>query len=54
MDKDTQKVMFSSQNEMWETPQDLFDKLNEKYHFVCDTCAIPENAKTIIHLRLTA
>jgi hypothetical protein len=45
MDKDTQKVMFSSQTEMWETPQNLFTKLNEKYDFNCDVCAIPENAK---------
>lgn len=45
MDKVTQQVMFSSKTELWETPQDLFDKLNEKYHFDCDVCAIPENAK---------
>lgn len=30
---------------MWETPQDLFDRLNEEYNFECDVCAIPENAK---------
>lgn len=45
MDKVTQQVMFSSKTELWETPQDLFDKLNEEYHFDCDVCAIPENAK---------
>lgn len=38
-------VMFSSKTCMWETPQDFFDKLNDKYHFEIDVCAIPENAK---------
>lgn len=37
--------MFSSKTEMWETPQDLFDRLNNKYHFDYDVCAIQENAK---------
>lgn len=39
------KVMFSSANEVWETPQDFFDKLNEEFHFDLDPCALPENAK---------
>lgn len=30
---------------MWSTPQDLFDKLNEEFHFTLDVCALPENAK---------
>ena len=38
-------VMFSSATDLWATPQDLFDKLNEKYNFTTDVCAIPENAK---------
>lgn len=38
-------VMFSSQSDMWETPQDLFDKLNEEFHFDLDVCAIASNAK---------
>lgn len=37
--------MFSSNTEMWETPQELFDKLNDHYHFTLDVCAIPENTK---------
>ena len=32
MDKDTQSIMFSSKTEMWETPQELFDKLDAEYH----------------------
>lgn len=39
------EVMFSSKTEMWETPQDFFDKLNKEFNFTLDVCAIPENAK---------
>ena len=38
-------VMFSSQSDMWETPQEFFDKLNQEFHFNLDACALPENAK---------
>lgn len=38
-------TMFSSKTDLWETPQDFFDKLNEEFHFTLDVCAIPENAK---------
>lgn len=39
------ELMFSSKNELWETPQDFFDKLNEEFHFTLDVCALPQNAK---------
>lgn len=39
------EVMFSSKTDMWETPQDFFDKLNEEFHFTMDVCATPDNAK---------
>lgn len=39
------EVMFSSKNSCWETPQDLFDQLDAKFHFETDVCALPENAK---------
>ena len=42
---DMQGGMFSSKTDMWETPQDLFDRLNHEFHFTLDVCAIPENAK---------
>ena len=45
MNETTQQVMFSSKTEMWETPQDLFDRLNNQYHFNLDVCAISDNAK---------
>lgn len=38
-------VMFSSKKSDWETPQDFFDKLNNEFHFMLDSCANSENAK---------
>lgn len=38
-------AMMSSATDMWETPQWLFNLLNEQYHFDVDVCAVPENAK---------
>ena len=35
----------TAQTVEWETPQDLFDKLNAEFHFTLDPCATPENAK---------
>lgn len=39
------EVMFSSKKDNWETPQDLFDKLDSLYHFETDLAATPDNAK---------
>ncbi len=39
------QVMFSSETDLWATPQDFFDKLNEEFSFDLDPCAIKENAK---------
>lgn len=38
-------AMFSSKTDVWETPQELFDRLDAQYHFDVDVCALPENAK---------
>ncbi len=38
-------VMFSSKTDLWETPQELFDRLNDGFQFSLDVCATPENAK---------
>lgn len=38
-------VMFSSKTDQWETPQWLFDELNEEFDFTLDVCATPDNAK---------
>ncbi len=45
MDTQTQKLMFSSKSNEWETPEDLFDKLNKKYNFTLDPCSTQENHK---------
>lgn len=39
------KILYSRKSDEWETPQDLFDKLNETYHFDLDVCATKQNAK---------
>ena len=39
------KVLFSSKNTEWETPQELFDKLDTYFKFELDVCATKENAK---------
>jgi len=38
-------VLFSSKNDVWETPQEFFDTLNEEFQFTLDACALPHNAK---------
>ena len=38
-------VLFSSETDMWETPQWLFDELNKEFRFELGVCATPENAK---------
>ena len=38
-------ALFSSTTDMWETPKDLFDKLDEEFGFQTDVCAIKQNAK---------
>jgi len=38
-------LMFSSKNMNWETPQNLFDKLDSEFHFTLDVCATKETAK---------
>ena len=37
--------VFSSTTDLWETPQDFYDRLNEEFHFDLDPCALPDNAK---------
>ena len=37
--------LYSSASDLWETPQEFFDRLNEEFHFTLDVCALPENAK---------
>lgn len=39
------KALFSSKTDLWSTPQEFFDKLNDEFHFTLDPCATKENAK---------
>lgn len=34
-------VMFSSKTDLWETPQEFFDRLNDEFGFDLDVCARP-------------
>ena len=45
MEENTRNVLFSSDKNFWETPQDLFDKLDAKYHFTLDAAASHSNHK---------
>ena len=39
------ETLFSSASVEWGTPQDVFDELNNEFHFNLDPCATKENAK---------
>ena len=39
------EVLFSSKEDVWETPKDFFNKLNDEFHFTLDPCANKDNAK---------
>lgn len=39
------KVHFSSETDLWATPQDFYDRVNAIFKFDLDVCATPENAK---------
>lgn len=39
------KGLFTSNTDLWETPQGFFDALNSEFGFTLDVCALPDNAK---------
>ena len=39
------ELALSSKNDSWETPQALFEKLNNEFHFNLDPCADEHNHK---------
>lgn len=39
------KGLFTSNTDLWATPQAFFDELDKEFGFDLDVCAIPENAK---------
>ena len=44
-----ERVMFSSRIQTWETPQELFDFLNEMFKFDLDVCADEKSAKCKVY-----
>lgn len=46
-------VLFSRQSDEWETPQELFDRLNAEFNFQIDACATAENAKCLVYFDKT-
>jgi phage N-6-adenine-methyltransferase len=42
-------LMFSSENDEYSTPQDLYDKLNKEFNFTLDPCSTHKNAKCLKH-----
>lgn len=45
-------VMFSSDTDLWSTPQDFFNELDNEFHFTLDPCSTHENAKCDKHYTL--
>ena len=43
------ELMFSSKTDLWSTPNDFFDKLNDEFRFTLDPCSTHENAKCYKH-----
>lgn len=43
------KAMFTSNRDDWETPQELFDDLDARYHFTLDAASSDANAKCARH-----
>lgn len=46
------ELMFSSNTDMWSTPWDFFNKLNDEFHFTLDPCSTHENAKCYKHFTI--
>lgn len=39
------ETLFLSNSDEWETPQNLYNKLNEEFNFTLDPCATDSNHK---------
>lgn len=46
------ELMFGSKSNEWETPQDVFDMLNDEFHFTLDPCSTHLNAKCEKHFTI--
>ena len=45
-------ALFSSNRDDWETPKDLFNSLNDEFHFTLDAASSDENALCVKHYTL--
>ena len=45
MSKMVNRGLYSSVTDEWETPQELFNELNQEFHFTLDPCASANNHK---------
>ena len=45
----TGKAQLTSNTCEWETPDKLYDELNDEFHFALDVCATPDNAKCALY-----
>lgn len=50
--KTIDKILFSSSKDDWETPQNLFDRLNDEFHFTLDPASSDYNAKCANHFTI--
>lgn len=41
------QTLYSSKTDLWETPQELFDSLNQEFHFDLDVCAMQNAIKGV-------
>ena len=39
------EVLFSNNSDDWETPEDLYEKLDAEFHFTLDPCSSEKNHK---------
>ncbi|WP_244735698.1 phage N-6-adenine-methyltransferase [Lactococcus lactis] len=44
--------MFSSKTDLWSTPWNFFENLNDEFHFTLDPCSTHENAKCYKHFTI--
>lgn len=49
MNKETQRLMFSSLRQDWATPKKVFDELDNEFHFTLDPCCSHITAKCKKH-----
>lgn len=45
MNEQTMSTLFSSATDLWSTPQDFYDRLNDEFTFTLDPCTDGMNAK---------